>query len=150
MSIPSVLMGKQRCGPSFLYLLFYRNRASSTALAKWKLDAQEEVTNQLRLSREGDSIGKRRNVVSRLRYFCYLVEGSKLVVWEMKVEIKPPKTLNSTTLKVSSGSTTSENKQIPCSSSTSPRGGLPEKLPIPPTPSGQTFRSSLRLALRKP
>lgn len=139
MSIPSVLMGKQRCGPSFLYLLLFRNRASSTALAKWKSDAQEEFTNQLRLSRNGFSDQERRNMVSRLRHFCYLVEGSKLVIWEMKVEVKPPETLNPTTSRVSSGSTTSENEQIPSSSSTSPRVGLPEKLPTRPTPPGQTF-----------
>lgn len=148
--IPSTLMGKQRCGPSFLHLLFSHNRASSTVLANWKSDAQREFTNQLRLSRVGDSIEKKRNVVSGLKHFCYLIEDSDLFIWEMEVEIKPPKTLKSTTTTVSSGSMSSEKKQVPSSSSTSSGRRPLQQDPKCPRPTRENLLSSLRLALRKP
>ncbi len=117
--IHPTLMREQEYGPSFLYLHFSLNQASNTILAKWKLDAQEEITNQLRLSRDiNESIEKKRNVVSSLRHFCYLVKGSKLCIWEMKVQIKPQKIPSSTTAKSSIYFKSSKDEKIPSSSST--------------------------------
>lgn len=111
--IHPTLMREQVYGPSFLHLHFSLNQASNTILAKWKLDAQEELTNQLRLSRDiNESIEEKRNVASRLRHFCYLVEGSKLSIWEMKIQIKPQTIPSSTTAKTSIYSKSSSSSTV--------------------------------------
>lgn len=129
--IPFTLMKAPQHGPSFLHLLFSLNQTSSTLLTNWMLSAQEELTNQLRLSRDEQSSEERREAASGMKHFCYLVKGPKIDIWEMKIKIKSRKTSSSTTSQSSIyNNLASKTEQNPSSSSTISANRLLEREPM--------------------
>jgi len=131
-TIPSTVIGKNRPGPSFLYLLC-SDQDSTNIAENWMADAQEELTKQLRIQPVDLVVEERLNVMSRLRHFCYLMKNSQLEVCEMKIRICHARGLGSTastaSSKISQNEKNPSNK--PCSSSVTPQIGfsVPPKRP---------------------
>jgi hypothetical protein len=95
-TIPSTVISENQHGPSYLYLLCC-DQASTNIAKSWMVDAQKELTKQLRLHRINLAVEERPEVVSNLRHFCYLLKDSRLEVKELKIGIYDAKDLHSNT-----------------------------------------------------
>lgn len=94
--IPSTVISETRIGPTFLHL-HCQQQASANISMKWQVHAHDELVKQLRLHRVGLTVDERLTLASTLRHFGYLMTGSKLELWQMKVRTKYLRDPNSNT-----------------------------------------------------
>lgn len=98
--MPSSIMGPKHTGATFLHVISKCPRSTTSILAEWIEDAQEELLRQLRIRRIGLTNEDKLRLPSRLRHFGYLIEECTMEIWEMKVQTAPPDDKEDSTFKV--------------------------------------------------
>jgi len=118
-TIPASFLDEAGIGAVFLHCLGRKSGTSTDILTEWKLIAYKELLRQLQIYRVDIAVKDRAKMLSEWRHFGYVLENSKMEVWEMKVRIATSNTKQDSPLLQSLSMASSERSSIPVAKETS-------------------------------
>jgi len=117
-TIPASFLDEAGIGAVFLHFLGRKPGTSTDILTEWKLIAYKELLRQLQIYRVDLAVKDRAKMLSEWRHFGYLLENSKMEVWEMKVRIATSNLKQDNPLLQSLSMASSERSSIPVAKET--------------------------------